>query len=74
MVRDVVGFFEKEVPMVLHNLPPGDWAAGERGLACLPHRQGEFAEGVELALAYAMALDCKRLHCMAGLRPSGRRC
>jgi hydroxypyruvate isomerase len=56
---------------VLFNLPPGDWAAGERGLACLPHRQGEFAESVELALAYAMVLDCERVHCMAGLRPDG---
>lgn len=60
-----------QLEQVLFNLPPGDWAAGERGLACLPGRQGEFAEGVELALAYAMALDCKRLHCMAGLRPPG---
>ena len=54
---------------VLFNLPPGDWAAGERGLACLPHRQGEFAEGVELALDYAMVLDCQRVHCMAGINP-----
>lgn len=59
------------VEQVLFNLPPGDWAAGERGLACLPGRQGEFAEGVERALAYAMALDCPRVHCMAGLRPAG---
>jgi hydroxypyruvate isomerase len=56
---------------VLFNLAPGDWAAGERGLACLPHRQGEFAESVEQALNYAMVLDCPRLHCMAGLRPAG---
>ena len=55
---------------VLFNLHPGDWAAGERGLACLPHRQGEFAESVEQALDYAMVLDCRRLHCMAGLRPA----
>ena len=58
-----------DVEQVLFNLPPGDWAAGERGLACLPHRQGEFVEGVELALDYAMLLDCERVHCMAGLRP-----
>ena len=56
---------------VLFNLPPGDWAAGERGLACLPGRQGEFAEGVEQALHYALALDCRRVHCLAGLRPPG---
>lgn len=60
-----------DVEQVLFNLPPGDWAAGERGLACLPHRQGEFAESVEQALDYAMVLDCERLHCMAGLRPAG---
>ncbi len=58
-----------DVEQVLFNLPPGDWAAGERGLACLPHRQAEFVEGVELALDYAMLLDCERVHCMAGIRP-----
>lgn len=56
---------------VLFNLPPGDWAAGERGLACLPGRQDEFAEGLGRALAYAEVLGCKRVHCMAGLRPTG---
>ena len=56
---------------VLFNLPAGDWAAGERGLACLPHRQDEFAESVERALHYATLLDCPRLHCLAGLRPAG---
>ncbi len=59
------------VEQVLFNLPPGDWAAGERGLASLPHRQGEFAEGVEQAVDYAMVLDCRRVHCMAGIRPPG---
>lgn len=56
---------------VLFNLPPGDWDAGERGIACLPGREAEFAAGVETALAYAQALDCRRVHCMAGLRPAG---
>ena len=56
---------------VLFNLPPGDWAAGERGLACLPQRRAEFAAGVETALAYAETLGCRRVHCMAGLRPAG---
>jgi hydroxypyruvate isomerase len=59
------------VEQVLFNLPPGDWAAGERGLACLPGRHGEFAESVDQALDYALQLDCRRLHCMAGLRPAG---
>lgn len=58
---------------VLFNLPPGDWVAGERGLACLPGRRGEFAESVGLALEYAVQLDCRRVHCMAGLRPDGVR-
>jgi hydroxypyruvate isomerase len=56
---------------VLFNLAPGDWAAGERGFACLPQRRGEFAESVDQALDYAMLLDCRRVHCMAGLRPAG---
>lgn len=62
---------DNELEQVLFNVAPGDWTAGERGLACLPHRQGEFAEGVEQALNYAMVLDCERLHCLAGLRPAG---
>ena len=60
-----------DLEQALFTLAPGDWAAGERGLACLPHRQGEFAESVEQALNYAVVLDCHRLHCMAGLRPEG---
>lgn len=59
------------VEQVLFNLPPGNWAAGDRGLACLPGRRGEFIEGVEQAMDYAVQLDCPRVHCMAGLRPAG---
>jgi len=55
----------------LFNMPPGDWAAGERGIACLPGREAEFAAGIDAALEYARALDCPRLHCMAGLVPIG---
>lgn len=55
---------------VLHNMPPGDWDAGERGIACLPDRIGEFQEGVGKAIGYAKALGCTRLHAMAGLRPA----
>jgi len=54
---------------VLHNLPAGDWAAGERGIACLPGRMGEFQEGVGLAIEYAKALRCSRLNCLVGLTP-----
>ncbi len=59
------------VELVLFNMPPGDWAAGERGIAALPGRQAEFREGVERALEYAAALDCRMVHCMAGLAPAG---
>ena len=56
---------------VLFNAPPGDWDAGERGLACLPGREGEFRNGFARALAYADALACPRVHVMAGLAPAG---
>ena len=55
---------------VLHNLPAGDWAAGERGIACLPERVGEFQEGVELAIEYAKTLRCPRLNCLVGMTPN----
>jgi len=57
------------VAVALFNLPPGDWARGDRGMACDPARAGEFAEGLDRALAYAGALGCPRLHAMAGIRP-----
>lgn len=56
---------------VLFNAPPGDWNAGERGLACIPGREAEFAQGMERAVAYAQALGCPRIHVMAGLKPAG---
>jgi hydroxypyruvate isomerase len=56
---------------VLFNAPPGDWAHSERGLACLPGREAEFRRGVEQALTYAAALQCPRIHLMAGLAPAG---
>ncbi len=55
----------------LFNAPPGDWAAGERGLACLPGRGEEFRSGVLKAIDYAHALRCPRIHLMAGLQPKG---
>ena len=57
--------------MVLFNLPPGDWAAGERGIACHPGRVQEFQDGIALAIDYARALGCPRLNCLAGLRQPG---
>lgn len=57
--------------LVLHNLPPGDAAAGDRGMACDPNRVGEFQDSVGLALDYADVLGVRQLHCMAGLMPPG---
>lgn len=56
----------------LFNTPPGDWAAGERGLAAQPGREREFRDGVEKAVEYAKATGCRNLHAMAGLWPEGR--
>ena len=56
---------------VLFNMPPGDWANGERGMASIPGRQKEFRDSVKQALDYAAALDCQQLHCMAGIVPAG---
>lgn len=52
---------------VLFNLPPGDWAAGERGLAALPGREPDFRAAVDRALVYAEATGVPRLHAMSGL-------
>ena len=57
--------------MVLFNMPPGDFAAGDRGTACDPARFGEFQDGVGKALEYAKVLGVKQLHVMAGLKPRG---
>ncbi|MGE0022899.1 MAG: 2-oxo-tetronate isomerase [Hyphomicrobium sp.] len=57
--------------LVLFNLPPGHWDKGERGFAALPGREDEFASAVDLALRYAEALGCPRLHAMAGLANHG---
>jgi hydroxypyruvate isomerase len=54
-----------------HNLPAGDWARGERGIACHPGRVAEFQAGVEVAVDYATELNCPRLNCLAGILPAG---
>lgn len=68
------------VQQVLFNAPPGGqdaadvdaaWQAGMRGTAALPGREAEFRHGLTLALRHAEALDCPRLHCMAGVLPPG---
>ena len=53
----------------LFNLPPGDWAKGERGVAIFPDRIDEFADGMNKALDYARALGCPQVHAMAGIVP-----
>ena len=57
--------------LVLHNLPAGNWAAGERGIACHPGREAEFQDGVGKAIDYAKALGVKQLNCLAGIVPAG---
>ncbi|MDP1651455.1 MAG: hydroxypyruvate isomerase [Rhodocyclaceae bacterium] len=63
--------WRNELKFVLHNLPAGDWAAGERGIACHPDRSEEFRQGVDTALTYAAALGAPQLNCLAGIRPAG---
>ena len=57
--------------LILHNLPAGDWDAGERGIACLPDRADEFRDGVARAIEYATALDAPQVNCLAGKTPLG---
>lgn len=58
---------QNRLTQVLFNLPAGDWAAGERGIACLPERKDEFRHGVTQALVYAAALGCGMVNCLAGI-------
>ena len=60
---------ENDLQQVLFNLPPGNWDAGERGIACIPERAEEFKRGVHLATKYAHALKVKQVNCLAGVRP-----
>lgn len=55
-----------QLTQVLFNMPAGDWNSGDRGIACLPDYEKAFAEGVDKALEYALALGCKQVHAMAG--------
>ncbi|MDQ2780512.1 MAG: hydroxypyruvate isomerase [Pseudomonadota bacterium] len=57
--------------MVLHNLPAGDWAAGDRGMANDPNRVDEFRAGVQRAIEYATVLQVRQLNCLCGLTPAG---
>jgi hydroxypyruvate isomerase len=62
---------EHGLTQVLINMPAGDWAAGERGIACHPDRREEFAEGIDRAIDYARTLGCLQVNCLAGILPSG---
>ena len=57
--------------LILHNLPAGNWNAGERGIACHPDRIEEFKEGVEEAIGYAKVLGVKQMNCLVGIIPLG---
>ncbi|MFH1803953.1 MAG: 2-oxo-tetronate isomerase [Pseudomonadota bacterium] len=56
---------------ILFNMPFGDAARGDKGLACRPGREDEFRDSVVRALDYATALECPFVHCMAGLVQKG---
>lgn len=58
---------KNDLKNVLFNMPPGNWAGGERGIAALPGREEEFQDNVHLALKYAKALGTPNLHAMAGI-------
>lgn len=62
---------KSNLKQVLHNLPAGDWAKGERGIGCHPDRVGEFQDGVGRAIEYATALGCPQVNCLAGIAPHG---
>jgi 2-dehydrotetronate isomerase len=62
---------QHQLQNVLFNLPPGDWSAGERGIAILPGREAQFADGIAKAIDYAKALACPRVHALAGIAPAG---
>ena len=53
--------------LALYNAPPGDWQAGERGLASMMGREAEFRDSIALALDYAAVLQPGRIHVMAGI-------
>jgi hydroxypyruvate isomerase len=62
---------KNRLTQALFNLPPGDWAKGERGIAVLPDRIDEFRRGVDTAIVYAKALGCAQVNCLAGIAPLG---
>ena len=71
-VADVTRWLkDNQLKSALFNMPPGDWEAGERGIASLPGREQEFAAGVDKAIEYALSMGTPTIHAMAGLLPEG---
>jgi hydroxypyruvate isomerase len=62
---------ELNLAMDLHNLPAGDWASGDRGIACDPARGEEFKIGLLDAIQYAKILGVPHLNCLSGKLPKG---
>jgi hydroxypyruvate isomerase len=56
---------------ILLNIPHGNWAAGERGIAILPDRVEEFRASIAKTIRYCHALDCPQVNCLAGITPPG---
>lgn len=70
--EEVAGWLKQnKLQNVLFNMPPGDWAAGERGTASIPGREAEFRAGVEKAIKYAKVMGTPQLHAMSGNLPAG---
>ncbi len=70
-VHQIADWLKKyQLELVLHNLPAGNWEAGERGIACDPKRVREFMEGVDQAIHYATALNVRQVNCLAGILPA----
>lgn len=61
---------QNQLELILLNLPPGDWTAGDRGLAAIPDRVEEFKKSVEYGISYATVLGVNHIHCMAGIQES----
>lgn len=59
----------EDLSCVLFNMPAGSWTDGERGLAALPGRQREFQHAIDTTQLFAEALECRRVHCLAGIAP-----
>lgn len=60
---------DTELNISVFNMPPGDWTAGDRGLAAVPGREDEFIQSIEHTLPYALKFGAKQIHCMAGITP-----